>query len=500
MKKNFTLFLALFSLSTIAQNGLNLDGVNDYVLSPVGGPTGTGNRTVECWIKTSTNIATQQVILDYGVMTPNGSRFTLNLVDFGKLRIEVGGNGFNSTQSLADGNWHHVAVTYDHAATTKFRMYIDGVLAATQNTTVAVNTLAGGFNFGRRNDGINLFNGTIDEVRVWNVARTQAQIQANMNNELCALPAGLVAYYKLNQGIAGGTNATVTSAINELGTNNGTLTGFALTGASSNWVVGKSLASGTTAPGNATIVACDSYTAQTGAVWTTSGNYTDTLSGSGGCDSILNIALTINNSNTGNLTTTGCNLFVSPSGNYTWSTSGTYTDTLTNAQGCDSVLTINLTIQTVDTQVIQNGIVLSALATGAAYQWLDCNNGFAPISGATSQAFVPTINGTYAVEVTINGCADTSTCYTVANIGIAEAQANYFVVYPNPTNGIFIIKPLQTISEGTISMYTTTGKLVYSAAIAGEAEMVISPNVGAGVYLVKLTSNQGVQTMRLVVQ
>ena len=499
MKNTTTLILALFSVFAFAQNGLDFDGINDYVSSSTGGPTGSSNRTVECWIKTSTAIPAQQVLIDWGTMV-NGTRFTFNVIYNGLLRIEVGGNGFNSPTGVADGNWHHVAVTYDNAATLKFKLYIDGTMVVNQNTTVAVNTASAGFSIGRRNDGTGFYDGIIDEIRVWNVVRTQAEIQSAMNSEFCSIPAGLVAYYKFNEGAAGGTNTGVTTASNAVGSNNGTLNGFSLTGSSSNWVTGQTLSSGSTTPGNTSITACDSYTANTGAVWTTSGNYVDTISSATGCDSILNIALTINNSTTGSLTTTACNKYVSPSGNNVWTTSGTYTDVLTNAVGCDSVLTINLTVNTVDTNVLQNGITLTSWATGAMYQWLDCNNGFTPVAGATGQSFTPTANGSYAVRLDKNGCVDTSACFTVTGVGITEEQANFFAMYPNPTQGEFVIRPIQTIEQGTLKIFSVTGDLVFDSTLEGTAEVRVNTNLAKGVYIVQVANCKGIQTESLIIQ
>jgi hypothetical protein len=493
MNRITLIFSLLFSGALFAQNGLDFDGINDYVSAASGGPTGAASRTVECWVKTSSSISTQQVIVDWGEMSPNGSRFTLNMINFGKVRIEVGGNGFNSTASIADGNWHHIAVTYDNNAALKFKVYIDGVLDGNQNTTVAVNTSAtGGFQIGRRNDAINYFDGIIDEVRVWNVVRTQTEIQSAMNSEFCAIPAGLVAYYKFNEGVAGGTNTGVTTAINAVGSNNGTLSGFALTGSSSNWVGGKSLTSGSTTPGNTSITVCDSYTANTGAVWTTSGNYVDTISSATGCDSILNIALTINQSSTGSLTTTACNKYVSPSGNNVWTTSGTYTDVLTNAVGCDSVLAINLTVNTVDTSVLQNGIVLTSWATGATYQWLDCGNGYAPVAGATNQTFTPTANGSYAVQLDNNGCMDTSACYTVTGIGFEESNAaGDFIIFPNPATDVLNIAFVKNTAATEITLLDLSGRaLVTQTVEENSAETNISVSaLPAGLYLLNLNKD-----------
>ncbi len=76
-------------------------------------------------------------------------------------------------------------------------------------------------------------------------------------------------------------------------------------------------------------VSCDSYTSPSGNyTWTTSGSYLDTLTNSIGCDSIITVNLTILNSTFNTIQETACNSYASPSGNYTWTTSGTYLDTL----------------------------------------------------------------------------------------------------------------------------------------------------------------------------
>ncbi len=111
-----------------------------------------------------------------------------------------------------------------------------------------------------------------------------------------------------------------------------------------------------------------------------------------------------------------CFSYSSPAGN-TYTASGTYYDTLMNAIGCDSILTINLTIDTVNTVVALTGDTLTSMATSATFQWLDCSN-MQPINGSTGQSFTPGQNGNYAVEITQNGCVDTSSCYAILTTGI----------------------------------------------------------------------------------
>ena len=113
---------------------------------------------------------------------------------------------------------------------------------------------------------------------------------------------------------------------------------------------------------------------------------------------------------------TACDSLVWNGVNYT--SSGIYNQTLTNVSGCDSVVTLDLGIIAVDTSVSYtiSSSTLTAIATNATYQWLDCNNNNTPIIGETNQSFSPTSNGSYAVEVTQNGCTAVSSCYTVNNL------------------------------------------------------------------------------------
>lgn len=237
-------FIFGFANHSFSQNALSLDGINDYVSTSQGGPGGASSRTVEAWIRTSYSGATQGVLVDWGSVSANGNRFTLN-VQNGLLRVEIGGSGFSSTTNVADGAWHHVAVTYNNsnASGLKAKLYIDGALDASADFTVTINTLTTtGIRIGARVDGVSFFTGSIDEVRVWNIERTAAQILANKNTEFCSVPSGLVAYFKCNQGIASGANTSISNLTNTANaTYNGTFNGLALTGNSSNFVAGSTV-------------------------------------------------------------------------------------------------------------------------------------------------------------------------------------------------------------------------------------------------------------------
>jgi hypothetical protein len=501
MRKIFILLLSFSFTLAYSQNALNFDGVSDYVQMPSAGPIGTANRTVELWIKTSSSVSNQQVIVDWGSIT-TGNRFTLNLINYGKIRIEVGGSGFNTTTSVADGNWHHVAVTYDNAASSKYSIYLDGVLSISQNLTTAINTSnTNGIILGRRNDAINYFNGSMNEVRIWNVARTASQIQSSMNSQFCDLPTGLMYYYQFNQGVAGGSNNSVSTLNDAVANNDGTLYTFGLSGTVSNWVLGKPLSSGNTLI-TLNPQACQSYTSPSGNhTWTSSGIYYDTLTNSLGCDTVFTINLTVSATTYDSITTSACNSFQSPSGNFLWTTSGIYNDTIVNQQSCDSVITFFLSIQNIDTTVTQNGIQLTANMSGANYQWLDCNAGNSIIPGATAQTYIPSLNGNYAVEISMNNCVDTSFCNLVNTININELSIeNPLSIFPNPATNVLNIHTLFPKEELSVELVDLFGKIVFSQRYVNSDQYQLNLNLPPSIYFLRIVTNKQLIVSKLIVK
>ena len=350
----FTLILLSTKFSNAQNVALNFDGIDDYVSTSIPPIAGNTAKTIEAWVKTTANCdpnngGLQNVIVDMGTQA-TGLRFTLNILFSNAIRVEVQGNGISGTTPINDGLWHHVAAVYDPLATTKVTLYLDGVVEATGNFTVTVNTSStGNIQLGRRVDGIHHFNGSMDEVRVWNVARTQAQITNNMNAILCNPTTNLIAYFPFFEGTAG-INNVANNQINSFGNSFGdvTLNNFSLTGAISNYVAGKVLTAGMTYT-KTNLTRCNTYTwPLNNQTYTTSGNYLAKTIKSNGCDSIVTLNLTINT-----IPPTIQN--VSACDSYTWSENNqTYTQStqafinLKNSRGCDSLLILNLTINKKD--------------------------------------------------------------------------------------------------------------------------------------------------------
>ena len=90
---------------------------------------------------------------------------------------------------------------------------------------------------------------------------------------------------------------------------------------------------------------CYNYTAPDGMTYSTSGTYTAVLTNSQGCDSTIIIDLSVNTATSSTISETALDTYTVPSGDETYTASGTYMDTIPNANGCDSLITINLTVE-----------------------------------------------------------------------------------------------------------------------------------------------------------
>ena len=194
-----------------------------------------------------------------------------------------------------------------------------------------------------------------------------------------------------------------------------------------------------------------------------------------------------------------CDVYVSPSGLYTYSTTGTYFDTLVNAANCDSIITINLTVVTVNVGVTQNSAELSSVVTGGNYQWIDCNDNNSLISGANGQTYTATVNGSYAVIVTQNGCVDTSECVVVNSVGLGPIGSNGNInVYPNPTNGEVNIDLGSVQNKADISLVNVQGEIVKTWHFEETGEINLDIQESKGLYLLNISTDDGHKVIQLI--
>jgi hypothetical protein len=201
--------------STGNGNAIGFNGSGNYVRIP-NMLSGATAFTIEYWMKTTqTGPGGSQWYYGNGIVDAEVAGVTN---DFGtslvgsKLCFGTGNPDISiqSVSSVNTGNWIHVAATWN-AALHQMKLYINGTLETSTSASVSVNVKNAPpyIRFGSLQTNINYFNGQVDEVRFWNVERSQQQIQENSNVTVPSGSAGLVAYYKLDEG-SGTTTADAT--------------------------------------------------------------------------------------------------------------------------------------------------------------------------------------------------------------------------------------------------------------------------------------------------
>lgn len=247
------------------------------------------------------------------------------------------------------------------------------------------------------------------------------------------------------------------------------------------------------------VAECAEYASPDGQeIWTESGVYTDTIANSLGCDSVITVNLTILNS-TAAFDTTACFSYTAPDGEL-YTQSGMVTATIDNAAGCDSIISIDLTVIDIDLTVEQDQNVLTALQPGATYQWLDCNNGFEPIDGATDAVYTAVANGEYAVEITLDGCAAVSPCFAVTSVGVSANLFNELQLFPNPTRGDFTLNVGKVYSDLIIEVSDSYGRVVDRKAFVQQDRVEWTLNGVPGVYFVRVSADGHFAVIRVVKQ
>ncbi|MCW1147585.1 LamG-like jellyroll fold domain-containing protein [Flavobacterium lacisediminis] len=240
--KNYLLIIFVFIQAALfSQQGthLNFDGFNDDIVLPanIGNTLSNGTElTIEYWFK-GTNVQS-------AVRIQNGAGYIVagwgasNNPQF-IVSTDGGTSGVSCGPSVVDNTWHHLAFVWKKNDI--FATYLDGIL---QDSRTAANVNLPIFSgdlvrIGSFNGASEFIRGNIDDVRIWNVAKSSTQINASKNCELQGNETGLLAYYKFNQGTGAANNVGVTTLTDATSNGfNGSLINFSLTGITSNWLAG----------------------------------------------------------------------------------------------------------------------------------------------------------------------------------------------------------------------------------------------------------------------
>ena len=325
------------------------------------------------------------------------------------------------------------------------RLYRNGVPIDSVVATGTITSTTGMFRIGNMPipGSTQVFlDGKVDETALWKRGLSHAEIMCIMNYGALPTDADLKLYYKMDQSTAGGTNTGLSTLIDASGHLNATNVGFALSGTASNFMDGSPIAGTSTA----TICPGESY--------------------------IFN--------------------------GQTLTQSGTYTAGFPLNNGCDSLATLALAVTNVNINVIQSGNNLVSQALGAQYQWLDCGDGYSEIAGATAPTYSLTMAGSYAVEVTQNGCTDTSAC--VSNVGLEElGQLASLTARYDALGEELVLSGAAADTDLNVLLLDASGRVLRSEVLRGERLHSSLRGLPEGVYLVSVSNGVVQRTFRLPV-
>lgn len=234
--------------------------------------------------------------------------------------------------------------------------------------------------------------------------------------------------------------------------------------------------------------------------YTSSGTYTAILNSSNGCDSLLTLNLTVLPGSTTTVHDTACRSYTWAENNLTYTVTGTYSDTLQNQFGCDSIIVLNLKIDQNDTTTtIIGDSIYSNNASASSYQWLSCqsNGSLMPILGENSNGFKPSTSGSYALEITQGRCIDTTTCKSLIVVGTSMLRTNSksLKIYPNPSSGSLYVHAKPQLLNSQIEILNSVGKSVFKTRLTAEKTW-LNLNLSPGIYLLKVN----LQTQILIIE
>jgi hypothetical protein len=249
---------------------------------------------------------------------------------------------------------------------------------------------------------------------------------------------------------------------------------------------------------------------------TVAGSYLDTFTNYTGCDSIVTLNLTVRATSTGTINTSICSGQSYLFNGVNRTAAGTYLDTFTNSAGCDSIVTLNLTIEAlaISTEPISRTAIVSsnikfAVSTstiGAVYQWQsDLGIGFQNLlsvgqylgtnTDTLTVLSVTTANNNqpFRCIVSFGPCADTSLvafCRVTFNNTIGEmSHLQIFKIYPNPASKFTNIDIDESLKGMSYVFLDATGQIVLSGKLFEKSNLINTSELASGLYIVKVGNN-----------
>ncbi len=530
---------------------LDFDGSNDIINTNTFSSS-TSSLTLEAWIFPRAT-AYRRILSNYYQFNQNDlGQFTFDTYNpnnngRGLRFVAVGGTGttFSVTASnvLTLNSWNHVAGVFANGV---MKLYVNGLAVATSTapfTTLPANSNEITIGMDPYNFAVaSFFDGKIDDIRIWNSARTATEISNNMNNCLVGNEVGLKNYFKLfeNSGIK-----TLDIVTNAIGTMSGmtastawtsgnvdcgtTTCNFEMTNLKTVTVVPNptiTVNSGSICTGNSFTIApsgASTYTIQgVSAIKTPTANASYTVAGTSidGCISstfatssvtvIPNPTITVNSGticsgNSFTITPSGANTYTIQGGGAikTPTANTSYTVVGTSLAGCVSstIATSNVTVNPLPNINVSFGLPSNPLCVGhtatltangnsTSYLW---NTGDAVNTITVS----PAVTTNYTVTgLGSNGCSNYASVNLVVSncVGINELtnSANKMSIYPNPSSSILTIQTIEEIKA--VYIFNTLGDLVQTE----KTNTFSVEQLSSGIYMIQVKTEKGINTLRFI--
>ena len=436
----------------------NFDGTDDFIdcgIAVTNALKGKDKFTVEAWVYPTQNTAGKSIIGNHQSNTQFDIQQTIDkytfFIGFGSYAVSTASN------SAVLNTWQHVAGVFDDNV---IKIYLNGVLSGTTAvpSTYVLNSICStNLWIGKSAFGGEEFQGSVDEVRIWDRAVCQGEIQKNMNGIIPTTATNLLANYHFEHGVIGGNNSTVTTLIDYSGNNyNGIVTNAALNGATSNWVASGAYPANGASP---LVDVAPAYTAPSVSIAGANGvclgaSTTFTASGNVSTYNWLSGPTTATNN-------------VSPTTTTTYSVVGT------NSLGClSNTATITLTVSSISTTSAVTNVSCNGGSNGSAT--VTATGGISPYTylasnGGTVSAQSGLMAGTYNYTVT-----DANSCVKTQTFSITEPSA--IVTTSAVTNA------LCNGGTGSATVTATGGTGAYTYLASNGATVSTQSGLMAGTY------------------
>ncbi len=182
-------------------SALSFDGIGARVVADLAGslPTGNSARTVEMWayVRPSSWAVNKHTLFEYGLNTLHEA-FAIDMEPYPTMQVYSWDDDIFFPTGLTDPQgWFHVAATYDGKM---MRAFVNGVERGSKAPTDVLATTQTTVKLAWSPYTDAHFDGVLDEVRIWNIARTADEIKNSMSVRLTGNEPWLVAYWRFDEG------------------------------------------------------------------------------------------------------------------------------------------------------------------------------------------------------------------------------------------------------------------------------------------------------------